>query len=152
MPKYVISPITREGLTKGNRYRVVSDEGTAFRIVDNDGDEIYCLYERCPHLAWRNWIIEDEGSKPFTTRQMLTIKLSWNTTLVLELTDVNLKLARQIIELPVYDDNYVGDDRVWFPKEQREASSATIGMVNVSEQTYSEYREANPEPVAEAAE
>jgi len=61
MKKYVESPINVDDvqtlLTKGKKYE--TSEGKtelSFRINDDRGNELYCLYAGCAHLNLSNWI------------------------------------------------------------------------------------------------
>jgi len=61
MPTYAIPP---EGcasyLTAGKRYEVLREETIrGFYITDNDGDEIYCLWDGCGHLDGGDWTREE---------------------------------------------------------------------------------------------
>lgn len=46
---------TPEYLTTGKYYKVTEDSGELFRITDNEGEPIYCLWVGCPHLEGGNW-------------------------------------------------------------------------------------------------
>lgn len=151
MTKTVISPIGDHHLTKGKSYDVVSDEGEAFRIVNDHGNEIYCLYKGCAHLGGADWIAGPE----LRNDQMIVVNLGWSAKLVLELTDDNLKLARQLCQLPVHDDMWIENKEVFFHKT--DPVTATIRSVYLSDETYSEYKdrteaEAKVSAMAEAAE
>jgi hypothetical protein len=61
MKKYVESPIDvhdlETSLTKGKKYE--TSQGNTymtFRINDDRGNELYCLYTGCAHLNLLNWI------------------------------------------------------------------------------------------------
>lgn len=63
MKNYVESPISIEDdfgiqyITKGKQYE--TSEGRSelsFRIKDDSGYEIYCLYNGCSHLNGNRWI------------------------------------------------------------------------------------------------
>lgn len=63
MKKYVESPIDIEDydgiqyITKGKQYETLEGSSElSFRIKDDAGDEIYCLYNGCDHLNGDNWI------------------------------------------------------------------------------------------------
>lgn len=63
MKKYVESPIDIEDydgiqyITKGKQYETSQGYSElSFRIKDDVGDEIYCLYNGCDHLNGRSWI------------------------------------------------------------------------------------------------
>lgn len=69
-PKVVIAPVGCETyLTTGKEYQVTRHEYTGkqylFEIIDDEGDFIVCLENRCLHLAldkWKgenNWIIKE---------------------------------------------------------------------------------------------
>ena len=42
-------------LTSGKPYQVFYVDGELFRVIDDDGDEIVCLFQECPHLNGGNW-------------------------------------------------------------------------------------------------
>lgn len=42
-------------LTDGKAYDILEDDGRLFTIVDDQGDEIDCLWEGCAHLDGGNW-------------------------------------------------------------------------------------------------
>lgn len=65
---YAIAPAETDVtyLTAGKRYEVRSEDETGFFIVDDVGDEIYCLWGQCAHLDYVDWerVEEPEGSRP----------------------------------------------------------------------------------------
>ena len=61
---YVITPKgCRPWLTKGKKYQVFNVYETNnnykydFHIIDDDGDDIYCLLKQCNNLNNQDWII-----------------------------------------------------------------------------------------------
>lgn len=72
-PKIVQCPIDGVyALTKGKNYQVIwTDEiwdnqiGYGFRIIDDRGDEIFCVEKHCMFLGFNDWlIIEREPAEP----------------------------------------------------------------------------------------
>ena len=49
-------------LTAGKEYEVFDVEECkgfkySFRIIDDDGDKLFCLLNNCCHLSGKNWIV-----------------------------------------------------------------------------------------------
>jgi hypothetical protein len=64
---YVIAPDDYSGLTKGKKYQVIEPRVSInelvkynFKIIDDKGNELYCLLKFCRHLGGGNWIISNE--------------------------------------------------------------------------------------------
>lgn len=62
IPKtYVVIPqdaeILGKALTKGKKYYPFDIASTCFRIFDDNGVELFCLYKECAHITGSNWII-----------------------------------------------------------------------------------------------
>lgn len=51
-----------EYLTAGKEYAVVESGGGNFTIIDDDGDELYCLLEGCAHIEYNDWIIKSNSN------------------------------------------------------------------------------------------
>jgi|TARA_Y100000310_G_scaffold225826_1_gene227905 hypothetical protein len=54
--------VTKPWLTPNKEYDVIpEEEALAFSIIDDVGDEIYCLFEDCVYLNGGDWeIVEDD--------------------------------------------------------------------------------------------
>lgn len=57
-PKIAISPISNGYLTKGKEYSITTCYDSLFTIIDDEGDELYCLFEECSHLDGLDWILK----------------------------------------------------------------------------------------------
>lgn len=59
-PTIAISPISNSYLTEGEEYEIIEwdldDDG--FVIIDDCGEEIYCLVEYCAHIDMEKWILK----------------------------------------------------------------------------------------------
>ena len=56
-PKKVRCPAfsNREYLTPGKVYDIYEVDGYGFLMIDDEGDELSCLFIGCAHLDGRNW-------------------------------------------------------------------------------------------------
>ena len=52
----------------------------------------------------------------------IVVRLSYNSHLLLDVTQENMKLALQLLEQGVYDDRWEENDKVWYPKQSDEIS------------------------------
>lgn len=48
-------------LTPGKEYNVTRVGFNSFIIIDDDGDELYCLPESCEHLDGKDWVIKSNS-------------------------------------------------------------------------------------------
>lgn len=49
-------------LTPGKEYKVIIGNFKSFNIIDDDGDELYCLLEGCAHIEYNDWIIKSNSN------------------------------------------------------------------------------------------
>lgn len=63
---------TRDYITPGKKYEVFTSNISDFRIIDEDGERINCLWNCCPHINGGNWTrIEEDGEAPQTEQKTL---------------------------------------------------------------------------------
>ena len=48
-------PSPRDYLTRGKRYEVLREDSGSFDILDDSGDELYCMWSKCVHLDRGDW-------------------------------------------------------------------------------------------------
>ncbi len=58
--------ITVPYLTADKRYAVREDDGNSFRITDDEGEPLFCLWQQCAHLDEGCWSRIETASKSRT--------------------------------------------------------------------------------------